>query len=389
VTTSASRLSAVTATVLLLLLTACSATAPPAPTATPPPPAPSATVSSAAHPVPAPSATRAPAASPRPAIALPSVGPTASATAAPATPVPSPSPSPTPRPAPTLEAIGPVAPIAVLVDNIAEARPHSGLADADVVYEAPAEGGIPRLMPIYFTASPTRVGPVRSARHYYVYLAAEYGAALVHIGASPQGFQALSLTALPDVDEIRNGPGFSRDRRRYAPHNAYINLAAVRQALEAAGTTLHGSPGGLEFGSASPPADGQPLESLEIDYPGGERYVVQYTYDGEARTYLRGMDGAPHRDAETGQQYAARAVIVQFVPAPEIAGDDKGRLDVEVVGEGKGLLALDGQLYPITWSKAGPAEPTHYRYADGGPVVLPRGQVWIQIAPDDSKINTR
>jgi hypothetical protein len=72
-----------------------------------------------------------------------------------------------------------------MIDNIAEARPHFGLGDADVVYEAPAEAGIPRLMPIFLRAGgeANSIGPVRSTRHYFVYLANEYRTPLVHISA--------------------------------------------------------------------------------------------------------------------------------------------------------------------------------------------------------------
>src|SRR5438477_161669 len=97
-------------------------------------------------------------------------------------------------------------------------------------------GGL--LVALALFTSACRVGPVRSARDYFVDLAAEYGAALVHIGASPMGFRALDLTGLVDVDEIRNGPGFSRDPRRSAPHNAYVDLPRMRQALAAQGETL-------------------------------------------------------------------------------------------------------------------------------------------------------
>ena len=105
-------------------------------------------------------------------------------------------------------------PFAAMIDNIAAARPQFGLDGADVVYEAPAEGGIPRLMPVYLRSGVDvrSIGPVRSARDYFVDLANEYRVALVHIGASPQGFDALHATGLPDLDEQRGDRGFTRVR---------------------------------------------------------------------------------------------------------------------------------------------------------------------------------
>jgi hypothetical protein len=244
-------------------------------------------------------------------------------------------------------------------------------------------------MAVYFGRGPDRVGPVRSTRHYFVYLAAGFGAALVHIGASPQGYRALSQTGLVDVDEVEGAAGFSRDPQRAAPHNAYVSIPAIRRTLAGQGVDLAGTTGGLGYGAQPPPAGGKPSIELEIDYPGGERYVVQYRYEPSSRTYLRSMDGAPHRDAESGGQYAARAVIVELVAALPIPGDDAGRLDVEVVGDGDGFLALEGKVYPITWSKADLAAPTRYTYANGDPVLLPRGPVWVQVTPNEAGVVAR
>src|SRR5207245_11062638 len=133
--------------------------------------------------------------------------------------LPLPVPSPSPSPAPVVAESGFTLddyPFAVMIDNISEARPHFGLANADVVYEAPAEAGIPRLMPIYLRAGgeAASIGPVRRTRHYFVYLANEYRTPQVHIGASPQGIDAVSATGLADVDEARGDGGFHRDTKR-------------------------------------------------------------------------------------------------------------------------------------------------------------------------------
>src|SRR5690606_10910048 len=76
--------------------------------------------------------------------------------------------------------------ISVMVDNFFAARPqHSGIRSASVVYEALAEGGITRLMLVFPYQEITRVGPVRSARDYFVDLAEEYGGIYAHAGGSP------------------------------------------------------------------------------------------------------------------------------------------------------------------------------------------------------------
>ena len=277
-------------------------------------------------------------------------------------------------------------PFAVIVDNIAEARPQFGLANADVVYEAPAEAGIPRLMPIFLRSgtSVDRIGPVRSARHYFVYLANEYRTPLVHIGASPQGFDALSTTGLPDVDEARGDDGFVRDPNRQAPHNAFVSTTSIRDALRQRGGPLKASLGPLNFGVYLPGQ--QPATTIKILYPGPEGYSVEYNYDAGGKLYKRIMDGQPHLDGASGQQYAATSIVIEFADVEPIPHDTAGRVDIGLVGSGKGLLIAEGTQVPLQWSRPSVRAATQFKRADGAPFVLPSGQVWIQVVPLETQL---
>jgi DUF3048 family protein len=353
------------AVALLLLATACQSSQP-APTATPQAP------------------TTVP--SPSPAAAVPSPSPGLA--------LPSPSASPSAIASPSLAVIASQGglqlddyPFAVMIDNIKEARPQFGLEDADVVYEAPAEGGIPRLMPIYLRSGTDvgSIGPVRSARHYFVYLANEYRTPIVHIGASPQGFDALSATGLADVDEQRGDAGFVRDPRRLAPHNAFVSTSSIRDVLRQRGGPIKASLGPLKFGDFV--QGSQPATTIRIHYPGGERYVLQYDYDSDNEVYDRVMDGQPHLDGATGQQYAAKSVIIQFAEVTPIPNDEAGRLDITLVGSGKGVLVAEGTQVPLQWSRASVRDATQFKRTDGAPFALPSGQVWIQIVPLETQLS--
>jgi Protein of unknown function (DUF3048) N-terminal domain/Protein of unknown function (DUF3048) C-terminal domain len=294
-------------------------------------------------------------------------------------------PSPSPAAAPDTLVLDDY-PFAVMIDNIAEARPHSGLGEADVVYEAPAEGGIPRLMPVYLRAGHTasRIGPVRSARHYFVYLANEFRAPMVHIGSSPQGFDALSSTGLAHVDEQRGDTTFVRDLARRAPHNAFVSTDSIRQVLRQRGGPIRATAGPLRFGEYK--AGDEPATALRINYPGGERYSVAYSYDPETRHYPRVMDGRPHLDGLTGEQYAASSILIQYAPVIPIPNDPAFRVDVGLVGSGKALLIAEGTQVPLQWSRASVREPTEFERTDGSPFLLPNGQVWIQIVPVETRV---
>jgi hypothetical protein len=274
-----------------------------------------------------------------------------------------------------------------MIDNIAEARPQFGLAGADVVYEAPAEGGIPRLMPVYLRAGVdvSSIGPVRSARHYFIDMANEYRVALVHIGASPQGFDALSATGLPDLDEQRGDPGFTRVRTRLAPHNAFVSTTSVRGALHQRGATLKPSMGPLQFGTYAAGPD--PATTIRIAYPGGEHYKVEYDYDADNQLYLRVMDGKPDKDGATGDQYAASSVVIQYADVEPIPNDTAGRMDVTLVGSGKGILVAQGSQVPLEWSRASLRDATKFTRTDGEPFELPDGQVWIQVVPLETQLS--
>jgi hypothetical protein len=166
---------------------------------------------------------------------------------------------------PPLEASAPsIYPLAVMVDNFPAARPQTGLAAADIVYEALAEGGITRFLAIYTGADPELVGPVRSARHYYVYWAAEYNAPVVHVMASDEGYAAFVNTGLPDLDEHRGDPGFQRSPDRPMPYNTYTSPAFDRQILSDYGALWPGSLGGLQRQRKSGPNRGLRASSLEI-----------------------------------------------------------------------------------------------------------------------------
>ncbi|MDQ6671162.1 MAG: DUF3048 domain-containing protein [Chloroflexota bacterium] len=303
--------------------------------------------------------------------------------------VPAPTASPLPVPAPAAAesnfAIDDY-PFAVMIDNIAVARPQFGLGGADVVYEAPAEAGIPRLMPIFLRSGgqADSIGAVRSARHYFVQLANEYRTPLVHIGASPQGFDALSSTGLPDVDEARGDGGFVRVRSRQAPHNAFVSTGAIRDVLRQRGGPIKATLGPLNFGTYQ--AGARPAETIKIPYPGPEGYTVEYTYAPGPKVYTRIMDGLPHKDGASGEQYTAVSIVVEFAEVAVIPHDAAGRVDVNLVGSGKGVLIAEGTQVPLQWSRASVRAATQFTRTDGAPFELPSGQVWIQIVPVETQL---
>ncbi len=123
-------------------------------------------------------------------------------------------------------------PVMVVINNAPQARPQSGLLQADLLYEVLAEGEITRLIALFQSSAFTGdIGPVRSIRPYFISIGKSYGAIQVHAGGSPDGYETISRERIENLDEITNaGPYFWREKSRKAPHNLYTNLTNIRDA---------------------------------------------------------------------------------------------------------------------------------------------------------------
>lgn len=257
---------------------------------------------------------------------------------------------------------------AVMIENHADARPQSGLIYADLVYEAQAEGGITRFMALYYSNNPTVLGPVRSARPYFIQWADEWGAAYAHCGGSPDGLALIKSLGLIDLDDM-SGPGFWRDDSRKAPHNLYTSMANLTERI---GSRKPAEPEARwQFGTWAE----LPSKGLTIDF--GYGYKVAYDY--KDHSYARSMNGVPHTDRETKQVIAPANIIVQYVKSKIV--DSELRLKMDTIGSGKAIFLVAGNYSEGTWSKADANSPTEFRTADGTELTLATGQTWIEVVP--------
>ena len=115
-------------------------------------------------------------------------------------------------------------PFMVIIENSENARPQSGLASADILYETLAEGGITRFFALYQQEYPKIIGPVRSIRPYFIDIAKEYNVPFIHCGGSEEALNEISSdSSLMSLNEIQQGSYFWRDNLRVAPHNLYTS----------------------------------------------------------------------------------------------------------------------------------------------------------------------
>lgn len=277
-------------------------------------------------------------------------------------------------------------PVAIVIENYKDVRPQNSLASANVVYEALAEGGITRFLAIYADGTDIKtIGPVRSARHYFVDLAEEYGGIFAHIGGSPQALGVLSFEDyITDLNQFGYSQYYWRDESVPAPHNLFTSSEmmsfAVRDMLS---EKTEGDYEPWQFNDEVKMA-GRPKEeiNIKIDY-GLDDYSVEWKYNRENNNYLRFNGGGEHKDKNTDQQITAKNVIIQFTETNLI---DSERLDIKTMGEGEALIFFNGQYINGKWKKENRGDRTKFYDAAGKEIQFSRGNSWIEIVKQDTTV---
>lgn len=271
------------------------------------------------------------------------------------------------------------APWAVMVENHPDARPLSGLSKASVVIEAPTEGGIPRFLALFDPATEIEeVGPVRSARPYFVEWARAWNASYFHVGGSPEALNLISsLSRFVDVNEFAYGNFFWRDRRRSAPHNTYTNDDLMREIVERKEATSSTMPTTWHFRDAATTTERGDTTTINVTYGGS--FNVTWKYDAEKGTYRRWQAGREQSDRD-GSPVETENIVVIKTDATVL--DSVGRLRLRTVGSGDAVAYRDGNRYVLRWRRAA-GEPIRFESDGGSEYVFSRGRTWIEVTTDD------
>lgn len=273
-------------------------------------------------------------------------------------------------------------PVAVVIDNLFdEAKPQSGIDRANVVYEVLAEGGITRWLAVFASGEEIeKIGPVRSARPYFVSIAQEYNALYAHVGGSPQGLADIDQYNIPDLNQFYDSQYYWRAKERFAPHNVYTNSRFLSLALRDKDVRETGDyqPWMFKKEKGNPTAS----QHITLDFS-TFKYKVEYDYDAGANDYIRSQGGVLDV-SEDGVQLRAKNVVVQKV---KIGMLDASRLSIDLVGDGEGFVFLDGKTNPIRWERETRSDRTRYHYEDGREVQLNPGTTWIELVPEGRDVS--
>lgn len=271
-------------------------------------------------------------------------------------------------------------PIGVMVENSVDAWPLQGPAKANLVFEAPVEGSITRFF-LVFDASSTvsEIGPVRSARPYFVDWADGLDAMYTHVGGSPEALDKIvAIKGFRDLNEFWNGWAFWRSAKRIAPHNVLTSMELLRKAAERK-TFVTGSFTPWRYmdpatstepvvGEADKPVD---VEKIVVPYEG--MYAAEWRYDAEADEYIRYRAGSILKDAD-GTPTRVKNVVVMLSDMQVL--DDVGRLKIRTTGSGKAWVFSAGGKREATWSRT-TGEHIRFEGIDGSDVFFARGKTWI------------
>lgn len=275
-------------------------------------------------------------------------------------------------------------PVAVMFDNHTAARPQSHLQSASIIYETLVEGSITRFMGVFDHGELDKVGPVRSARPYFVQWSDVFDAAYMHAGGSPEALQKIREYSVKDINQ---GQYYYRDPSRSSPHNLYTTSDLMKFALR-------------DFEWADDPQnfdrwefdDDPKLGSIDtgaavnLAYSGGAiGSLVRWEYVPDTERYKRFQAGASHEDTSTGAQLTAKTIIVQMIP-PIVSIQDKGRLELDIIGEGSAHILFNGKRIEGTWKKENVTSRTTFFDENGAEVIFPRGTMFVNVIPSDKEV---
>lgn len=263
--------------------------------------------------------------------------------------------------------------VSIKIDNVADARPQTGVDAADVVWDEVVEGQATRLLAMFQSQSPDVVGPVRSVRLTDPLIVWPVGGVFAYSGGARYAVDGINQAPVVQVDESSAGDAMFRDRSRSAPHNLFARPAGL---FTRGGEPVPPPP--LFDYAAAPVSAGTAVASVRVGFSG--EFAVTYTWDTGSGTWLRTTRSGPFR-MKSGTQIAPTNVIV--LPVTYTGGVGRIGAEAQLVGSGSVKVFTNGRLIEGTWSRADKAQRMTFSDAAGKPIRLTPGSTWVEL-PDAS-----
>lgn len=300
-------------------------------------------------------------------------------------------------------------PLGIMIENHEDARPQSGLSFADVVYEAVAEGGITRFLAIYYCQDAGFVGPVRSARTYFLDFVSEYGdyPLYAHVGGANTPGPADALSQIEsynwggynDLNQFSIGcPVFCRYEDRlghptdtehtmYSTTTKLWDYAAKDRQLtnvDKKGIAWDENYVPYSFKDDESASNRGASQTLHLEFwKDYAKYFVDWYYDPVTNLYKRNNGGTAHLDKDTGKQLTAKNIVVLSMSESNANDgyDNNLHLLYKTKGTGKAQIFMDGKKINGTWRKDKRTAKLLLFDSNGAPIKFDRGVIWFEILP--------
>ncbi|MCM3711444.1 DUF3048 domain-containing protein [Sporosarcina luteola] len=275
-------------------------------------------------------------------------------------------------------------PVLATINNHPHARPQSGVSQADIIYEFMAEGNVTRFLALFQSELPETVGPIRSARDYFIHLSKGMDAFYVAHGYSPDAQKLLANRYVDNVNGMQyDGTLFKRSNDRKAPHNSYITGENIMAAMEKVGASdeIAKVPPFAFHESIEDAKIGDSASMIVVRFSSSQDFINTFSYDPETETYNRMVNGILTMDKGNGEQVGLSNIIVMEADHRTI--DNVGRQSVDIESGGKAMLFQAGSVKELEWKNVdGFLVPVE----NGVPAKLVPGKTWIHIIPTYSGI---
>lgn len=276
--------------------------------------------------------------------------------------------------------------IAVMINNHPSARPHSGLTEADIVFEILAEGSITRFLAIFQSSVPEKIGSVRSAREYYAKLAKDYDALYVYHGAADFINEKIAAGQIDYVNgsfHDDDGHLFVREAFRQAPHNSYLMAHNVYEVAEDKGYETEKQYDSLTFLDESEEVTGEVATYIALHYSNSSMPDVEYEYNEATRTYERISDGEQTIELVSEKPIELDNIFV--IETKHEVIDKEGRRAIDFDSGGFGYLFQQGKIQQVEWeNRDGKIVPMK----NGDVVPFVQGKTWINVLPTEPSSST-
>ncbi|MBE3102775.1 MAG: DUF3048 domain-containing protein [Bacilli bacterium] len=276
-------------------------------------------------------------------------------------------------------------PVIVTINNHPKARPQSGLASADIVYEMVAEGNITRLLALFQSELPKTIGPVRSAREYFVDISKGLDAFYVAHGYSPEAQQLLTDGSVDNINGMQyDGTLFRRSSDRVAPHNSYITDEHIIEGMKKvdARTKIDKYPTLSFYDFAEDVPTSAPASVIDVRYGNSEDFHQVYSYDTITQQYNRTSGGIVTIDRESSEEISIANILFFEVAHQTI--DGAGRQQLDLTSGGKAYLFQAGVMKEIQWQQI---DGVPVPMENGQPAKLVPGKSWINLVKTNPGIN--